>query len=247
MKSNNQFYDVISLLYDEMIDFDNAVVKRTKQLEKIILPNMENAADIGCGTGVDSIALSILGLKVTSIDPSKEMLKIAKENSKRFNKNITFRNYSADKIPPKYFEKFDLVVSLGNTFANVPRRKLFQSLFRCNRILKKEGRFVSQILNYSKILKEKKRIVKINSNEDKYFIRFYDFLNNKIQFNILSFSKNNPDNSQLISTQIYPHTFEIIRDNLVKAGFKKVKMYTSFGGESFHSLKSNDLIIDCIS
>lgn len=246
MKSNNQFYDAISLFYDEMIDFDKAVKKRMKLLEKIVSSEMVYAADIGCGTGIDSIALSILGLEVTSFDPSEEMLKTAKENSNRFNTNILFRNYSADKIPQKYFGKFDLVVSLGNTFANIPRQKLFQSLLRCNKILKKEGRFVFQILNYSKILNEKKRIVKISSDEENYFIRFYDFLNNKIQFNILSFSKKNPENLQLISTQIYPHIFKVIRDNLQKAGFKEVKMYEGLGGESFSSKKSNDLIIDCI-
>ncbi len=247
MKSNNQFYDAISLFYDEMIDFDKAVIKKTKQLEKFVSSEMVSVADIGCGTGVDSIALSILGLNVTSFDPSKEMLKTANENSIRFNTNILFRNYSADNIPQKYFRKFDLVVSLGNTFANIPLQKLFPSFIRCSKILKKEGRFVFQILNYSKILKEKKRIVKISSDEEKYFIRFYDFLSNKIQFNILSFSKNDPDNSKLISTRIYPHTFKVILDNLLKAGFKKVKMYAGFEGESFHSQESNDLIYDCIN
>jgi glycine/sarcosine N-methyltransferase len=247
MLANKKFYDSISFFYDEMIDFDQAVKYRIKQLEKIILPGMETAADIGCGTGIDSIALSKLGLNVISFDPSKGMLKIAKENSKKFNTKITFLNYSADEIPQKYFNKFGLFVSLGNTFANIPNRKLLESFKSCNKILKKEGRFIFQILNYQKILKEKKRIVKIRSNDEKYFIRFYDFLNNRIQFNIHSFSKSELNNSQLITTQIYPHTFEELRNLPYKAGFKKVKKYSGFGGEKFQPQKSNDLVIDCFS
>ncbi len=247
MKSNKNFYDSLSGFYDGMIDFNKAVKNRIKQFEKIVLPRMKTAADIGCGTGIDSIALTILGLKVTSLDPSAGMLKIAKNNSKKFNTKIKYLNYSADEIPKNYFEKFDLVVSLGNTFANISNRELLKSFESCTKILKKEGRFIFQILNYSKILKEKKRIVKISSNNEKYFIRFYDFQDNKIQFNILTFSKQEPDSSQIITTQIYPHTSDEIRPVLSKTGFKKMNMYSGFGGEKFHPQKSNNLIIDCFA
>ena len=247
MNSNEKFYDSVSSFYDEMIGLDKAVKNRMKQIEKIILPGMKNAADIGCGTGIDSIALSKLGFNVTSFDPSKKMLKIAKENSKKFNTKIAFLNYSADCIPQKYFNKFDLVVSLGNTFANIPNLKLLKSFKSCTKILMKEGRFIFQILNYQKILKEKKRIIKISANNEKYFIRFYDFDKNKIQFNILSFSKKNPGSSQIITTQIYPHTFNELYDTLLKTGFKKIKKYSGFGGEKFQPMKSNNLIIDCLS
>ena len=247
MNSNKKFYDSISFFYDEMIDFKQAVKNRMEQLEKVILPGMKTVADIGCGTGIDSIALSKLGFNVTSFDPSKKMLKIAKENSKKFNTKIAFLNYSADCIPQKYFNKFDLVVSLGNTFANIPNQKLLKSFKSCTKILMKEGRFIFQILNYQKILKEKKRIIKISANNEKYFIRFYDFDKNKIRFNILSFSKKNPGSSQIITTQIYPHTFNELYDTLLNTGFKKVKKYSGFGGEKFQPMKSNNLIIDCLS
>jgi glycine/sarcosine N-methyltransferase len=245
MLSNKKFYDSIAPFYDGMISFNQAVKNRMKQLEKVILPGMKTAADIGCGTGIDSIALSKLGLKVTSFDPSKEMLKIAKGNSKKFNTQIALKNYSTTEIPKRYYDEFDIVVSLGNTFANISGFDLSRSFKSCNKILKKEGRFIFHILNYSKILKERKRIVKISSNEEKNFIRFYDFLNNKIQFNILSFSKNDPAKSQLITTQIYPHSYEELHDTLLKTGFKKVKKYSGFGGEKFQPQKSNDLVVNC--
>ena len=101
------------------------------------------------------------------------------------------------------------------------------------------------ILNYQKILKEKVRIVKINSNEKKYFIRFYDFLPDKTKFNVLSFEKNNLSKPELVSTQIHPYTSRDLKSILLKTGFRELKFYGNFDGNKFQISASNDLIIEC--
>lgn len=247
MNSNKVFYNSLAGLYDEMINSDALIKNRTNLMSKIILPGMQTAADIGCGTGVDSIALTKLGLKLVAFDPSPRMLKIARENAKKFKSKIVFLNYPAENMPRKYDCKFDVVVSLGNTFANIPVNKLLKSFCRCYDILKKNGRFVFQILNYSKLLREKKRIVKISSNKGKYFIRFYDFVDDKINFNVLSFSENNPGDFKLITTRIYPHTYFDLKDKLIRAGFRKVNRYSGFKQEKYHPNRSGDIIIDCFA
>ena len=170
---NNVFYDELASDYDNMISFEKAVEIKKKLFINFVADEMKSAADIGCGSGVDSISLSSLGLKVTSFDPSSEMLKSAKANADRTKAKIDFHNYSADNIPTEFNNNFDLVVSLGNTFANIPPEEFSSSLKRCYQILKPNGHLLIQVLNYEKILAEKQRIVNITAGEKDIS---YDFM-----------------------------------------------------------------------
>jgi ubiquinone/menaquinone biosynthesis C-methylase UbiE len=87
---NNAFYDELASDYDEMISFEKSVEKKKNLFKNFLSSEMKSAADIGCGSGVDSIALSLSGLKVTAFDPSSEMLKIAKSNTARMNGKVEF-------------------------------------------------------------------------------------------------------------------------------------------------------------
>lgn len=243
MKTNNNFYNSASIYYDKMIDFNSALEKRKILLSNFIDDNIKTVADAGCGTGVDSISLSQLGLDVTSFDPSLEMINIAKENCKRANAKIDFNNFSALKIPKTFYNKFDLVVSLGNTIANIDPRQLEKSFSKFYKMLKSDGKVLIQILNYRKILKDKERIVNITKKDSEYFIRFYDFGKKDLTFNILRFSADKSLEKELISTKIFPYNSKEIKQLLNKNGFKKIEMFGGLDKKSFDSKTSNDLVL----
>jgi len=240
---NKVFYDELASDYDNMISFEKAVENKKKLFKNFVTDEMKFAADIGCGSGADSIALSSLGLTVTAFDPSGEMLKKAEVNSKRMKVKVEYHNYAADNIPKEFDEKFDLVVSLGNTFANIPKEKFLESLKRCYDILRPKGHLLIQVLNYEKILIDKRRIVNITESADKYFIRFYDFHDEHIIFNILNFSKTKPSESKLISTKIYPYSSEFFSSELIRAGFRSTNFYSNLELLPFSKEKSKDLFI----
>ena len=243
MLRNKDFYNSLSEIYDDMISFNEALERRIILLRSIINPEIKKAADIGCGTGIDSLALASIGLDVTGFDPSAEMIRKAEQNARKQMLKVKFENQSAIKINEKHNNRFDLVVSLGNTFVNISESELLPSIKKCKKLLKNGGLFVIQILNYKKILKENGRIIKISSNNDKYFIRFYDFCDRRVQFNILTFEKSNPENSELISTQVYPYTPEFLKSVFLIAGFRQIKIYSSLRREKFLSSSSHDLFI----
>lgn len=243
---NKVFYDELASDYDSMISFEKAVENKEKLFKNFVTAEMKSAADIGCGSGAESIALSLLGLKVTSFDPSYEMIKLAEANVERMNIEIDFRNYFADNIPKEFDDQFDLVVSLGNTFANIPEASFIASLKRCYDILKLNGQLIIQCLNYEKILNENKRIVNITESADKFFIRFYDFTTEHIGFNILIFSKSNPSEQKLISTKISPYSQENFRSGLESAGFNSVKFYSDFQFTPFNNYQSKDLVVQAV-
>lgn len=240
---NKVFYDELASDYDNMISFEKAVENKKAYLKNIITSEMKSAADIGCGSGVDSIALASLGLNVTSFDPSVEMLKTAKVNAEITNVEIDFHNYSADNVPTEFNNNFDLVTSLGNTFANIPKENFSASLQRCYEILRPKGQLLIQVLNYNKILLDNQRIVNITEGEKGYFIRFYDFNGDELVFNVLSFVKSNLSDNKIISTKLYPHLIKDFQAGLKMVGFSKFQFYSDLKLTSFDEKLSKDLII----
>ena len=241
--SNNGFFDELAFDYDQMVSFDKAVENKKRLLKNFITPGMKYAADLGCGSGVDSIALTSSGLKVTAFDPSAEMLEVAKKNAERDKAKVTFHNQSIGFISEDFDYQFDLVVSLGNTFANIDKGLLTNSLQRCKQILKPEGTLLIQVLNYEKILNEKQRMVNITEGVNKYFIRFYDFIGSEITFNILKFNKEKPSEHKLISTKVFPHSQDDFDAILKKLEFSNVEYFSDFQRTIFKSEESKDLIV----
>ena len=229
-----------------MISFENAVESKMKILAKLITPAMKFAADLGCGTGVDSIALASLGLKVDAIDPSGEMIKAAKARVKGEGLSVHLHNCPVDSIPNRLYNKFDLVISLGNTFANIETEKFNESVLKCYNILKKDGILLIQVMNYKKVITDNRRIVKITEGTDSYYVRFYDLLRGLIIFNVLIFKKEKPSDHRLIATKLFPYGQKEFGNRLNEAGFASIEFFSDFEFSTFNAKQSKDLIIKAI-
>lgn len=243
LKSSENFYNNISTFYDEMVSFSSALQRRKDLIKKFITANTHSAADLGCGTGMDSIALAMKGINVTGFDISAEMISKAIENAKTAGLDISFQKSGIEKIPGKYFNKYDLAVSLGNSLANIDEKSLNTGISKIYKLLKDKGVVVIQILNYSKIINSGERIVNINSNQDSIFIRFYDFLPLHINFNILKINKLDYSQREFHTTLIYPHDRKVFSNLLKKNKFKKIKFYGNLDLKPYDRNTSNDLVV----
>ncbi|TRZ64311.1 class I SAM-dependent methyltransferase [bacterium] len=243
MMKNNKFFDSASGFYDKMISSDNIIKLRSAVLKKFIKPHFATAVDLGCGTGNDSIALTLNGLKVTAFDPSKGMLEKGKTNAERYKALIRFQKSEIENISGKFKNKFDFAVSLGNTLANIKEIKLHLSFRKIFNVLKREGRLVIQILNYDAVKRENKRIINITRDNDFEYIRFYDFHSNYFNFNILKIGRQKLQYFELITTPLFPHNRSLLVNVIKKSGFKKIKCFGGFNSEKFLKYSSKDLII----
>jgi len=239
--SNTDFFNDVSQYYDEMINFKQTLERKTNSLKGFLSQSIKKAADIGCGSGIDSIALATLGMEVSGFDSSKNMIERAKENSKRLNEKIEFYNYTAQEIPDSFNSNFDFVCSLGNTVANIPTQDIVSSIKRFAEILAPKGKVLFHILNYEKIIRVNERILNINKGETEYIIRFYDFEKNFINFNILKFQIENPTNRKLITTKLYPHSLELFLNLLKQNNFKNVEIFQDLNKTPFNCETSNDI------
>jgi 2-polyprenyl-3-methyl-5-hydroxy-6-metoxy-1,4-benzoquinol methylase len=128
---NNFFKKDYSLLYD-LIYSKKDYKAETKLISKIIkkfFTTNVNILDIGCGTGQHTLELLKQGYKVTGIDLSNEMLKIAKKklllNKLFFNNLFNLNAYDVNKLNTK----FDVVLMMFNVIGYLDNIEfLFQKL-----------------------------------------------------------------------------------------------------------------------
>ena len=243
--SAEKFYDFTSGFYEQMIDFDRNMNLRVEAYKEIF-PKKGFAADIGCGIGLDSIALARNGHNVSAFDISPQMIESAKINSEKNNLQIDFKVSSIASISKTYEAKFDYVVCVGNTIAHLNGKQLQSALIKIHALMKPGGKVILHILNYNRILRLNSRINNIANREGKIIIRFYDFFKKFIRFNILVFDQSEVKKYNLIATKHYPHSQRSIVRLLKKTGFRKIKSYGDFGMQKYYPVESKDLFIEAI-
>lgn len=242
MKVKN-FFNSVSDFFDNMTDAGKIISVRSIALKKHIPAGAVSAADLGCGTGSDSISLAMNGLKVTGFDISDKMTEKARTNTLNSGFKTDFYNYSIDKIPKTFNTEFDIAVSLGNSMALVEKKLIKKSVKRIFDILKPEGVFVMQILNYNVVKNSGSRIVNITENSPDVYVRFYDVFGMPMNFNILRFRKDNMKDFELLTALLYPYDRKFICDILRTTGFKKVDVFADLNNGKYEKNKSKDLVL----
>lgn len=120
---------------------DNTIKQRDNYILNIIKQNksqIKNILDIGCGNGGLTCIISKKGINITGIDFSKEMIKIAKNNSKKYKcKTVTFEHYSIFDFPVQS-NTYDLVFANG-FIEYISFKELIQFLKICFKSLKNGG------------------------------------------------------------------------------------------------------------
>ena len=117
-----------SLIYDLLYkDKDykkeaNIVLGTVKKFKN----NFRDLLEIGCGSGNFTKILAKKGYLVTAIDPSSQMIKIAKKKIK--SKKIKFLNIKSTKFKTK--KKFDLAISLFHVFSYHTKKKEINLFFK---------------------------------------------------------------------------------------------------------------------
>lgn len=112
--------------------------------------------DIGCATGDLAVELALAGqgFAVTGIDLNRKMIEIAKEKVKNKNISVDFKVLNMMELDSD--EKYDCVLCLGNTLPHITSWKELNGFIELlYKVLKTNGHFIFQILNYDKILKDK--------------------------------------------------------------------------------------------
>lgn len=244
-----KFYDLLSSDLDLMVSWGKRLKNETPFFKKLFEENrVKKILDIACGTGHHSIFFAKSGYEVTGVDKSKEMIRLAKRNSKGVS-GVKFLQSSFLEIYPTVKNRFDAVVCLGNSLPHLLSKKdLRKTMQNIYNLLNPEGILIVQNRNYDKILKKGIRFIPPNiiDKEDEriIFLRTLDFYKNKVAFNLVTFRQREGKWSfQTKSTLLRPILRKEIENLLKGVGFREQKFYGDYSFSLFRRYESEDLIV----
>jgi len=240
-----QFYDFLASRYDTMTRFRQRLEGETALLRRWWERyRFSTALDVGCGTGVHAIALARLGVSVTGVDTSAAMLERARLNAKASKVSVQWIQGEMQQLEKIVHQPFQAIFCLGNTLPHLTGTDELLHVFQqFRRILTPNGVLVIQLLNYQKILNERKRILSIRQVGNILFIRFYDFLEPHIRFNILTIQREGDSfQHNLHSTLLFPFHRAEVETGLKQAGFSRINFWGDMKFSPFSPEKSGNLV-----
>jgi ubiquinone/menaquinone biosynthesis C-methylase UbiE len=241
-----EFYEEIADQYDEMTRFHERVYKETAMLNLWIdRYGFSTALDVACGTGIHTIAMASLGVRMVGIDISEAMLGKAKIHAEEFEVQVVWVHASMQQLRQHLHDKYQAIFCLGNSISHLLQQSdLDAAAENFYELLNPEGVLVIQLLNYHRILADRNRIVDIHRRGDTEYIRFYDFHQDRILFNLLTIQFcDEVCTHSLHTTPLYPYQKDELERGLSKYGFTDLEYYGDMQFHLFHEQASPNLVI----
>lgn len=218
------FYKILAPVYQHVfpVETKDVFLSQCFKVDSSLL-------DIGCSDGRVAAGLNQmnLGYKITAIDLSVELIKIAKSVNQNEKDLVEVLNLNMLDLSKQFNnETFDGVYCIGNTLVHLRNEVEIRSAIKAMYdVLKPEGVLVLQILNYDKILKEKPKALPLIDNPYVRFERYYAYEENYIVFSSkLVVNKQ----EQSASTILYPISVDALVSLLNEIGFIRVSLYSGF-------------------
>ncbi|HMK38806.1 MAG TPA: class I SAM-dependent methyltransferase [Bacteroidota bacterium] len=242
------FYDALAPEYDEMTGFGKRFVHE-KPFFRLLVENhgIATALDAGCGTGFHALLLAQLGVRVTAVDVSNEMLGRLERHGKEM--DLSVRGVRSDflSLRDAVAGPFDAVFCMGNTLPHLLHEAdVRTALGNFLSLTAPGGLLFLQILNYDRILATRERILGAREINGVTYVRFYDFDDSggPVLFNVLRLEKKEQElRTGLITVPLLPLTSGCIIGILEQCGYRRITTFGSIAMDPFHPAQSKDLVI----
>ncbi len=186
--SAREFYDLLASKYDAMTGFETRLERERPAFHALVKRyGIKRALDAGCGSGFHSVVLTQLGVDVTALDLSSEMVRLTGENAEKYQVDIkVFRGAFRD-TPREWGESFDAVFVMGNSLPHLPSRdELSEALQSLIAVLRPGGILITQCLNYERILAQRVQILNTKEVNGEVITRKYDYDSDGIRFSVIT-------------------------------------------------------------
>jgi glycine/sarcosine N-methyltransferase len=241
-----EFYRGMAGSYDEMTRFAQRLPGERALLEQWRSRySIASALDAACGTGLHAIALAQLGVGVTGADLSPEMLAQARAHAAAEKVSVVWIEAAMEELDQRVAGSFDALFCLGNSLPHLlDAEALAAALGGFRRLLMPGGHLILQLINYEQVLAWQRRVVALTREGEREFIRFYDFGEPLLRFNILQidWSQKTPLHT-LQSVPLYPWRCEELESALKAAGYGGIEIYGDMQWGDYIAAKSQNLVI----
>jgi glycine/sarcosine N-methyltransferase len=146
------------------------------------------------------------------------------------------------------WEDFDAVLCLGNSLPHLlTTEAVAGALADFAAVLRPGGLLLIQNRNFDRVLAERRRFMDPQSHSSEagewLFVRFYDFKESSITFNMLRLRRRGERWTQDVeSTDLQPIRRDDLAQALAAAGFSRVSYFGGYDGSAFDPARSGDLI-----
>lgn len=246
MPQLDDFYDALASEYDSMTRFRQRLQGEAEMLQHWRgRYGFDSALDAACGTGLHAVVLARMGVKTAAADPSAGMLDQARRHAEEQAVDVELIQTDFAGLKNRLSRRFQAVLVLGNSLPHVlSRDDLAASLRGLAEAIENEGVLIIQLLNYERILANRERIVGVNRDQDKYFVRFYDFLEQLLQFNVLVITAAGEKIShRLNSTLLKPYRLPELAQSLEASGLRVTETFGDMKFSPFEPMSSPNLVI----
>ncbi|MCF7956903.1 MAG: class I SAM-dependent methyltransferase [Phycisphaerae bacterium] len=230
-----EFYDNIADNYDEMTDANGRSEKIDAFIQSLISRyHPQSVLDTACGTGDHAIRFAQAGLRVTAADITPAMVERAQSKNKA-SLQLDFLCSPMQNLAGQLNEKFDLILCLGNSIPHLLTAQDLQKTIKgFANLLNPGGTVLIHLLNFPRILAKNERIVAVTRQGDHEYIRFYDFLDDFIQFNLLTVKwQDQTAHHNLVSTPLSPYSPDAICKGLRQNGLEKINLFANYNFNKF--------------
>lgn len=236
----------IASYYDLMTGYSSRLINDFGIIKHIVdRYGVKKALDAGCGTGVHTIILSKIGVDVTGLDASEEMLDLARANAKREGIEVPFEREYFESMPHSWDENFDTVFCMANSLVGVETaERLTLALRSFYRVLQPGGRAVIQLLNFVDYRRNNRRIIKVSTVENYTFVRFFDFEEHNTRLNVIVIKHDMGKADYHIDSQkILPVNTEVFEVASKICGFSEPEYYSDLSLSEKYSISSGNLVV----
>ncbi|MCK5127714.1 MAG: class I SAM-dependent methyltransferase [candidate division Zixibacteria bacterium] len=223
-------FSKIAPYYDLMTGFKKRLINDFGNFKNLVNKfSIKKALDAGCGSGVHSIILSKIGVDVTGLDASAEMLELTRKNMLREGVEIPLEQEYFETMPNKWTDSFDAVFCMANSLVGVETgERLSLAMKSFQRVLKPGGKAIIQLVNFMKYRQNDERIIKISNEENITFVRFFDFEEKVVRLNVIIIEHDMGNvKHQFISEKILPVSSEVIKLASDAGGFSNVEFFSN--------------------
>lgn len=239
------FYDRLSAEYDVMTGFGQRFVRERPFIKLLVdRHRIGSAVDAGTGTGFHAVLLARLGVNVTAVDLSPAMIAALRAHAAEERLKIAAVVGSFDQLPALVSAPQDAVLSMGNTLAHMPDAAALEStLVAFRQVLRPGGILLLQLLNYTRILASRERVLADKTENGIRFVRWYDYEGPRIRFNITVEHADGSVPSETRTVELTPFTDDELRAAARYAGFGDVHTHGSIAFEPYDPERSRDVVI----
>ena len=240
------FYDEIADRYDEITGAAGRVESAKAFLEYLATQvDLKSAVEAACGSGLYAVLLADMGVRVIGADISTGMLEQARRRARDAGVEVQWVRASMQDLADELPGPHDAVLCLGNSLPHLlTDEDLDAALAAFARLLRGGGLLAVQVLNHSRILARAERIVGIDRHGDREYVRFYDFLDGRVRFNILHIDWSvDPPGKALHSTMLRPRTADELSSAMAARGFTDVRCCGDLCGGPFDASSSDMLVV----